>query len=963
MTASLRPWNEIVHLHPDVEAGGLTDAAFAIDLGAIAVADPGLPAAVRDPEAFFRSTFITADLHRLLEEVLASLTGPTVHNRVLKLRSPFGGGKSHTLAALLHAARTPEALSCVPEAEGLARPPKVAVAVFDGEKFDARDGKPVEGGLTIQTMWGWLAWQISPTKAFPLVAGHDRDRVAPGGDVVRELLTTGAEGRPVLILLDEVLKYMERAAAVAVLDSTLQRQAKDFFQNLTVEVARTRTAVLVYALTWSARESLGNIALLQEIDKLAARVDQLREPVSGDEVLAVLQRRLLAAPPPTQAASDVAAGYAEVVTGMRRAYADSESEKRQAEEDGLHLRDRIRAGYPFHPALIDLMRERWSSVEAFQRTRGALRLLATALAAAHIRGLARPLLAPGDLPLVDPDVRIRVLKELGAQNQFDAMLNADLVGPNARARKIDERLVRESPALANVRPAQRLATTIFLYSFGGLRRETGDASEALPPGVSEAELMAACIGPDLDPITARSVLAQLRTSCLYLHFDGVRYCFKKDPNVGALVEEAEQDVSRQEVTAGMAGPVRGRIKEQLEQRLAGRNQAIVWPAKSHAAPDNEPTFLVAYMPLELGAEPQSEQERVAKEYFAKCGDKVRNYRNGIGLAVPDRGRIEELRRATRYLLAIERVEAKKAQHHLTKEQVDELKERRRTEEAAIEAAFRELYPAVWLPRVEEGALEVEKVEKGGRPLQATGVHERVMELLTGTTRQKVFSSLSPSKVVDRLRLGEAPSASEPVRVGVSAREVRDSFFSFLEPPRLDSEAVLRRAVARGVAERVFAYTSAAVPPVGADGRYSIPQERIRFGLNVADDEIDLESGFLILPQAIPESQPAPVVQPVPTPPIAGSVVTPPVGATPTPPGQVSPAPGTPFRTVTLRFAATRDQVFKAFKAIANLADRSDAGSVVVTVEGTSQAGYDSSWLRNAVKEPLEEAGVSTDPAK
>ena len=93
--------------------------------------------------------------------------------------------------------------------------------------------------------------------------------MSPGGDVIRDLLTKGASGRPVLILLDEVLKYMERAAAVSVLDSSLQRQAKDFFQNLTVEVAGSEKAALVYSLTWSAREALGNVGLLAEIDKLA----------------------------------------------------------------------------------------------------------------------------------------------------------------------------------------------------------------------------------------------------------------------------------------------------------------------------------------------------------------------------------------------------------------------------------------------------------------------------------------------------------------------------------------------------------------------------------------------------------------------------------------------------------------------------------------------------------------------
>lgn len=111
---------------------------------------------------------------------------------------------------------------------------------------------------------------------------------------------------------------MERAAAVAVLDSsTLQRQAKDFFQSLTVEVSNSKNAAMVYSLQWSAWEALGNIALLQEMDKLAARVDQLREPVTGDEILPILQRRLLGATPDPAIASEVAVAYQEVVTGMQ----------------------------------------------------------------------------------------------------------------------------------------------------------------------------------------------------------------------------------------------------------------------------------------------------------------------------------------------------------------------------------------------------------------------------------------------------------------------------------------------------------------------------------------------------------------------------------------------------------------------------------------------------------------------
>jgi predicted AAA+ superfamily ATPase len=87
----LRPWTEVVKLHPDVESGALTEAVFAIDLGSIADKDPNVPVVYRDPEAFFRATYLTADLRKLLDEVLASLSGKGGYNRVLKLRTPFGG--------------------------------------------------------------------------------------------------------------------------------------------------------------------------------------------------------------------------------------------------------------------------------------------------------------------------------------------------------------------------------------------------------------------------------------------------------------------------------------------------------------------------------------------------------------------------------------------------------------------------------------------------------------------------------------------------------------------------------------------------------------------------------------------------------------------------------------------------------------------------------------------------------
>lgn len=363
------------------------------------------------------------------------------------------------------------------------------------------------------------------------------------------------------------------------------------------------------------------------------------------------------------------------------------------------------------------------------------------------------------------------------------------------------------------------------------------------------------------------------------------------------------------------------------------------------------------MPLEIAGKSGSQQDDAAKAMLSKYGDAPRQYRNGVALAVPDKKPLESLRRAVRHLMAIDRVESRKSQHRLTKDQADQFKERKRTEESAAETAFRQLYPSVWLPRVGSGGtLGLEKIEVGGRPLQATGVHERVMELLTTAGTPKIHGSLHPRKVAERVKLGEALAAGEAPRQGVSTKDVRHAFFAFPEPPRISSDNVLRKAVARGVAEGMFAYTSGS-PTLGPDGKYQIALSKVVSSRPMSEDEVDLDSGFLMLPAAVPTP-----AQPTTETGGTGTTTTTTTGPTSTPTGGQQPtgggAGGGVVRTVVrIRFAANRDQVFKSFAAIANLADKSDSGKITIVVEGQAGAGYDGNWLRNAVEEPLDEANI------
>jgi len=111
----------------------------------------------------------------------------TIGDRVLQLRSPFGGGKSHLLLALCHAGRGRKALLAGwPAAAALPDPGVVRVAAFAGETFDVQ-GRDLATGSRVTTLWGWLALQLGGATVNETVAKHDQLKIAPGRQVLARL--------------------------------------------------------------------------------------------------------------------------------------------------------------------------------------------------------------------------------------------------------------------------------------------------------------------------------------------------------------------------------------------------------------------------------------------------------------------------------------------------------------------------------------------------------------------------------------------------------------------------------------------------------------------------------------------------------------------------------------------------------------------------------------------------------
>ena len=99
--ARLRPWREVCEPHPDVLEARFSDAEFAANLALVDQGEGGEEYV--DPAAFFRITYATEGLRRVLTTTIARLAGKG-GDPVIGLQTNFGGGKTHTMLALHHLA-------------------------------------------------------------------------------------------------------------------------------------------------------------------------------------------------------------------------------------------------------------------------------------------------------------------------------------------------------------------------------------------------------------------------------------------------------------------------------------------------------------------------------------------------------------------------------------------------------------------------------------------------------------------------------------------------------------------------------------------------------------------------------------------------------------------------------------------------------------------------------------------
>lgn len=181
-SGGLKPWREVMDPHPDVSSGQYQKAEFAADLWQVYRGEA--TDEYQDPEEFFRRTYLTDSLRRLLLNAIRRLSGQG-GDPVVQLQTNFGGGKTHSMLALYHlfGEAPADELSGVGELlerEGLQKLPSARRVVLVGNKISPGNPAKKTDGTVVRTLWGELAWQLGGREAYEAVRADDEKATSPG---------------------------------------------------------------------------------------------------------------------------------------------------------------------------------------------------------------------------------------------------------------------------------------------------------------------------------------------------------------------------------------------------------------------------------------------------------------------------------------------------------------------------------------------------------------------------------------------------------------------------------------------------------------------------------------------------------------------------------------------------------------------------------------------------------------
>lgn len=466
----MKPFHAVAVPHDDILEGKLTMDVFAADLWE--VFNNRGPEEYKDPETFFKKTFVTKGLDNLFKEVQKRLKG-LGGDSVIQLQTPFGGGKTHALIGLYHKAKEWDA----------------NVFVFVGDKLSPSD--------TI--IWEELEKQLTGT------VKELKGKTVPSGEKIRKVLEAK---QPVMLLIDELIEYLIPARGIKIGNSTFDSQVLSFIKRLAEVVSSLEKCILLITSPSRTQYSEEDQHLLNLLSERLGRVEKSYTPIEDEEISSIIRKRLFSQIDEKESKKIIS----EVVDYFKQ---------ENILPTGLgpsEYREKFINSYPFLPEVIECFYHRWGSFPTFQRTRGVLRLLSLILYNLKNQNISYISLA--DVNLKDTEIRRELLKHIG--NEFDSVISADITDKNSGSKQVDNSL---GTSYKGLQFGTRCATTIFLYSFSG----------GTEKGASVNEVKRSASLPSMPSSIISEAVDMLREKLFYVQYRAGKIFFTNQPNLNRIL--------------------------------------------------------------------------------------------------------------------------------------------------------------------------------------------------------------------------------------------------------------------------------------------------------------------------------------------------------------------------------------------------------------------------------------------
>ncbi len=625
---SLKPWREIARPHKDVLEGTFKQSEFAADI--TQVANGTATPEYQDAEKFFSRTFITEGMRLLLVSVAQRLAG-LGGDPVIQLQTAFGGGKTHTMLAVLHLASrkvSTDKLAGIPpllDQAGITDLPHANIAVLDGIAMSVSQGKQ-HGTICTNTLWGEMAWQLLGEEGYNLVAASDRDGTAPGKDVLAKLLTKSA---PCVVLIDELQKFFSDLTPGKQLNAGTYEANLKFVQALTEAFKTVPNAILLASLPESETEvgdSFGQKTLVA-LEKHFGRVESVWKPVATEEAFEIVRRRLFESP-----------GERAQIEGISRQFWDYyrlNARNFPLETQSNEYFERMCSSYPIHPEIFDRLYEDWSTLDKFQRTRGVLQYMAVIIHRLWNDNNQDALIMPGSIPLDDSLVRNKSIHYL--PQGWEPVLEREVDGYRSEPHRIDG----DETRFGSVQAAHRVMRAVFLGS-------APSTSDQVVKGIQLERVLLGTVQPGQTVGVFEDVLKRLRDKLHYLYSDQDRFWLDTKPNLRREMESRQQNIDK--LT----------LHDELKRRVSnvfGRNSIFAGVhvfTNSVDVPDDYGfgPRLVVLSPSEGYTKIDGNNAiNAAEKILAFRGDQPRQKRNRLIFFAPDTDIVGRLNEAGRTYLA------------------------------------------------------------------------------------------------------------------------------------------------------------------------------------------------------------------------------------------------------------------------------------------------------------------------